>query len=135
MRFGIQNKYQDDCWETIKTTLSKERALGLAKKYSKDTICYGMVRVIDTLKGKVLVTYAAGENKAPSEFVEKAKASLHENQATKTQGVIAKLETRIKQLEVSSQWAATSRLKLDSRLSVLESELEHQEILNMEANE
>ncbi len=60
MRFEIQTKYQDGCWETVKTTLDKKRALGLAKKYSKDAICYGMVRVVDTVEGKILVTHPAG---------------------------------------------------------------------------
>ncbi len=60
MRYVIQNKYQDEGWEVIHSTSDKKQALKFAKKKSKDGICYGMLRVIDTEKNKVLVTYPAG---------------------------------------------------------------------------
>ncbi len=60
MRYLIQNRYQDEGWGDIETKADKDIAFRLAETYSKDAICYGMVRVIDTKLNEVLVTHPAG---------------------------------------------------------------------------
>ena len=60
MRYVIQNRYQDEGWEVIHSISDKKQALKFAKKKSKDAICYGMVRVVDTKLNEILITHTAG---------------------------------------------------------------------------
>lgn len=61
-QYFLQNRYQDSGWEDI----PKERyalagdAICKASELSDNAICNGMVRVVDSFTGKVLIEYAAG---------------------------------------------------------------------------
>lgn len=60
-RYRLQNRYQDSGWETLDNEaydLCRD-AVYRASQLSKDAVAYGMVRVIDSLTGEVIVEYAA----------------------------------------------------------------------------
>lgn len=60
--FKLQNRYQDEGWENTGFRFTEEwQALRKALECSCDSICYGMVRVINEDTGEIVVTYGAGE--------------------------------------------------------------------------
>ena len=59
--YRLENRYQDSGWELLSDKFySVDMAIQTAKKYAKDAICYGMVRVINIQKQEVIVTFPAG---------------------------------------------------------------------------
>ncbi len=59
--YKIQNRYQDSGWMDLdRGDLSAGNACSMAFELSKDSIAFGMTRVINTETGEVLVEYPAG---------------------------------------------------------------------------
>lgn len=61
MKYLLQTRYQDESWTNYYVTDDLGKAKKDAKKMSKDAICYGMVRIIDTLTNHLIIEYWAGE--------------------------------------------------------------------------
>ena len=62
MRFKLQNRYQDSGWENLNESFhTTEEAEDKALEFSKNSICYGMVRVVDTSKQEVVSTFSGGK--------------------------------------------------------------------------
>lgn len=66
-KYYLQNRYQDSGWEnlyqdanTLEEFDDEHDACWYASKLSLNSICYGMVRVIDSEKNKVVITFPAG---------------------------------------------------------------------------
>lgn len=60
MRYQLQNNYQDDTrWQIIETVTNKMTAIKKAKDYSKDSICYGTVRIVSE-SDEVIGTFIGG---------------------------------------------------------------------------
>lgn len=62
-RFTLQNKYQDSQWEDAGRTdfYDEEPARIEAKILSKDSIYYGMMRVVNLETSRVVATFSAGK--------------------------------------------------------------------------
>lgn len=61
-RFILENRYQDSGWEPMsrESFPTFDQANCRAAECSKDSIIYGMVRVVDLAVGHILITYPAG---------------------------------------------------------------------------
>jgi|APSaa5957512622_1039677.scaffolds.fasta_scaffold06372_5 hypothetical protein len=62
-RFTLQNRYQDSQWEDAGHTdfYEEQPARIEAKILSKDSICYGMMRVVNLETSRVVATFSAGK--------------------------------------------------------------------------
>ena len=62
-RFTLQNRYQDSQWEDVRHTDfdDEESARIEAKILSKDSIFYGMMRVVNLETYRVIATFSAGK--------------------------------------------------------------------------
>ena len=61
-KYQLQNCYQDSSWENLDDEAFSDPLLAeaRAKELAKDAICYGMVRVVDLNKAKIIATFPAG---------------------------------------------------------------------------
>jgi len=60
-RYILQNRYQDSGWENLNEEFDHVReAVQRASEASKNSICYGMVRVVDMDNEQVVITFPAG---------------------------------------------------------------------------
>lgn len=61
--FILQNRYQDSQWEDVGHTdfYDEEPARIEAKILSKDSICYGMMRVVNLETSRVVATFSEGK--------------------------------------------------------------------------
>lgn len=70
MTYYLQNRYQDSGWEALNDVnepfTDPEKAKRRAAKLSLNSICYGMVRVVDA-KGRPIITFKAGGGKTTNE--------------------------------------------------------------------
>lgn len=66
MRYVLQNRYQDEGWHDSTEYDNRIEAIAAANEDSYDSICCGMVRVIDTHTRKVIIEYPAGSKGQPS---------------------------------------------------------------------
>lgn len=62
MRYHLQNCYQDANWSYLPHHKYNNYviAVRMASKLSKNSICYGMVRVVDVFLGVATDTFMAG---------------------------------------------------------------------------
>ena len=59
--YKLQHRYQDSGWEDMgEWHASPDDAVFRAVQCSANSICYGMVRVIDLCRNEVLVEFPAG---------------------------------------------------------------------------
>ena len=61
--FQLENRYQDSGWETLGRKYcysSVDEAIPVAYRCGEDAISFGMIRIIDTEKKEVVITYPAG---------------------------------------------------------------------------
>lgn len=57
--YKLQNRYQDSGWEDLDLVFySRVEAIEKAVELSRNSICYGMVRVV--CRGRVIETFVAG---------------------------------------------------------------------------
>ena len=61
LRYRLENRYQDSGWEDLETPFANcTEAIACAGSLAKDSIIYGMTRVVDLVEGEVVITFAAG---------------------------------------------------------------------------
>ena len=62
MNYKLQNRYQDSGWENLdrEEFHRLNEAMDRGYELSKNSIAYGMVRVVNLVTGKVEVEYPAG---------------------------------------------------------------------------
>jgi len=62
-RFRLQNKYQDSGWKNLDNVkfYQQDLASTQARNLSKNSIFYGMVRVIDSKTKQVIATFTNGQ--------------------------------------------------------------------------
>ena len=51
-RYIIEHHYQDSNWESLEGYNSRVNAISTAKKYGRNFMVYGTVRVVDTYESK-----------------------------------------------------------------------------------
>ena len=60
-RYYLENRYQDSGWQTLDETFGDaDEAIRKALEYAKNSIVYGMVRVMDRTANKPIITVPAG---------------------------------------------------------------------------